>query len=485
MPDFTAKENSNSTDQSQDNFLNFIFNSLKKRLKRFIISLGNKPRKFRILLFKILAKIKPFAPLPPTHAKALPTTPKHIIIMPPSYGIGDFLIFSPFVKYLKVRYNNAFIALMCAISCKDLAQNLLKSCVDEFIFIDTAQIFERQSLFYSLRFFRTLKSQKFDLCISPFADRYENDLKLISYINATAKVAPQNSLGHAHRRGFAKIKAKDDAYYTLLTPRKSEILFEFYRYGEFFKHIFGDDALPEMKIDANLLPNFESSLKFALKQNLDEKSPKQLLTEPFSVLFIGASAAFRKWSGENFAKIGAYLATKYDQHILICSGVEDFERGELVKNEILKMLENSSEFLPNLSQNSARNLGKNLQNLSKNKLILNLCGNTTLSQFGSILNRANLLVSNETSAAHFGAMLNTKLIVLYNGINFLRFCPYPKELSPHYNAIFHPYIANNPTHYAQISNDFKQISKLHLNINDISVKAVKNAVNEAFAEHKI
>lgn len=59
------------------------------------------------------------------------------------------------------------------------------------------------------------------------------------------------------------------------------------------------------------------------------------------MLFIGASMEIRQWSWENYAQIGAYLATKHNKHILICSGKEDKEKGERVKNAILAQLDES------------------------------------------------------------------------------------------------------------------------------------------------
>ena len=184
-----------------------------------------------------------------------------------------------------------------------------------------------------------------------------------------------------------------------------------------------------------------------------------LKKESFAVLFIGASMKIRKWNWENYAQIGAYLATKHNKHILICSGKEDAQKGECVKNAILAQLD-ESEF------------GK-----KSSKFILNLCGQTTLIQLGAILNNADLLISNETSCVHFSAMLGKRLIVLCQGNLLGRYCPYPQGTKGYY-AIFHPAINNK--NFTQMRKKFEKGSKL--NINEISVKDVQKAVDKALSE---
>ena len=177
------------------------------------------------------------------------------------------------------------------------------------------------------------------------------------------------------------------------------------------------------------------------------------------MLFIGASMDIRKWNWENYAKIGAYLVAKHNKHILICSGKEDIIKGERVKNAILAQLD-ESEF------------GKR-----NSKFILNLCGQTTLTQLGALLNEASLLISNETSCAHFSAMLEKRLIVLCQGNLLGRYCPYPQGTKGYY-AVFHPAVTHK--NFTQMCDKFEKGSKL--NINEISVKAVQKVIDEALRE---
>ena len=456
------------------NRINSLFISLKKTKIRLTRSINR-----RIFHF-IVSKFQKFAPLKPNLVSNIPLkeatkSPKSIIIMPIYFGVGDLIMFSPLAKHIRTHFKNAYITIMLVDSTKDLAHTLLKPYVDEFIFISKDKFLDRGEIFYFLKFLSALKRRKFELCLQFVDDRYKNEFQLIQYINAVYKIAPENSCRYDDCKGFGALKSKDDAYYTHLVP-KTKAKFEFLKWAEFLSELIGEKIPAKMCIEKTLLPEFEPSLK-AVLSSLDLNSNLQshyisshkfqtsqnafetLKKEPFAVLFIGASMDIRKWSWENYAKIGAYLATKYNKHILICSGKEDIANGEYVKNAILAQLD-ESEF------------GK-----ENSKLILNLCGQTTLIQLGALLNEACLLISNETSCVHFSAMLEKRLIVLCQGNLLGRYCPYPQGTKGYY-AVFHPAITNE--NFTQMCEKFEKGSKL--NINEISVKAVQKAIDEALGE---
>ena len=452
------------------NHINSFFLSLKKTRIRLTRSINR-----RIFHF-VVSKFQKFAPLKPNLASNIPLkeatkNPKSIIIMPIYFGVGDLIMFSPLARHIRARFQNAHITIMLVDSTKDLAHTLLKPYVDEFIFISKDKFLDRGEIFYFLNFLSALKKRKFELCLQFVDDRYKNEFQLIPYINAVYKIAPENSCRYDDCKGFEALKSKDDAYYTHLVP-KTKAKFEFLKWAEFLSEVIGEKISAKMCIERTLLPEFEPSLKAVLSSlnaSLQSHSDHNFQTlqnafeilkkEPFAVLFIGASMDIRKWSRDNYAKIGAYLATKYNKHILICSGKEDIANGEYVKNAILAQLD-ESEF------------GK-----ESSKLILNLCGQTTLIQLGALLNEACLLISNETSCVHFSAMLEKRLIVLCQGNLLGRYCPYPQGAKGYY-AVFHPAITNE--NFTQMCDKFEKGSKL--NINEISVKAVQNAIDKALGE---
>lgn len=183
--------------------------------------------------------------------------------MPIYFAVGDLIIFSPLVKHIRTHFKNAYITIMLIDSVKDLAYTLLKPYIDEFIFIDKTKFLGKGDIFYSLKFLSALKKRKFELCLQFVDDRYKNEFRLISYINAVYKIAPENSCRYNDCKGFEALKIKDDAYYTHLVP-KVKAQFEFLKWAEFLGKILGEKISAKMHIEKALLPEFEPSLKAVL-----------------------------------------------------------------------------------------------------------------------------------------------------------------------------------------------------------------------------
>jgi len=178
-------------------------------------------------------------------------------------------------------------------------------------------------------------------------------------------------------------------------------MFEFYRNKDFFENLLNE------KID--------------LQKPFIKLEPKKLnfeLPKSYAILFIGASAKFRKWDIQNFAKVGEFLKENYGYDIVLCGAPSDKEDA------------------------------KEFKKYAKYDYI-DLVGKTSLVDL---------------------------LYVIYNGNHFGRFIPYPKEIAPNYYPIYHPEIEKNLDDYKKLSNSYGYGSKL--NINEISVEAVKNKLKE-------
>ena len=182
---------------------------------------------------------------------------------------------------------------------------------------------------------------------------------------------------------------------------------------------------------------------------MNTKNIKLKLPKKYALLFIGASQKNRKWGIENFAKVGNYIKIKYGYDIVLGG----------VLNDSIKV--------------------KEFKNFYKGK-ILNFVGKTSLLKLLKIINNADLILSNETSIPHFAVALEKKnIFVVYNGVHFGRFTPYPKKISSNYHFIYHPYINKNLSNYRKISN--KPNYQVNLDINDISFKMVRDKIDSVLS----
>lgn len=337
-------------------------------------------------------------------------------------AIGDYLLFRPFIQTIRDTYQNYHITLLGNQTYKDLAYQLDSVNIDSFLWLSLAKF--NHNLFYRIYFLRKLKKLHFSIALHPVFSRDYIAQTLISYINADEKIAPLGDIINTTKE--AKIKA--DRFYTTLTQCAPEIMFEFYRNAEFFSQVLKPYTPPSPFIKLEALPKLKS-----------------IPPSPYSVLFIGASSAYRKWNIKHFNVVGLHLMQKHRHNIVICGGKED------VSNAVA--LESSLQ-------------AANTNSIHK-PMIMNLVGKTSLTELGSLVYNGNLLISNETSCAHLGALLYTTIvIVVYNGNHLGRFIPYPKEISDKYYPVFHPFIEDNPHRYTELSNAYAY--KSELNINEIT-----------------
>ena len=360
---------------------------------------------------------------------------KDSIIILRSDAIGDYLLFRNFLKEIKIAYPSHNITLLGNITWSELALYFDKENIDHFIFFHPVKL--TKNPLYAVRFLHKLKQNKYSIFINTLYSRDSINFLLSTYINADFSTAPKGDCIDATKSA----KKKNDKIYTKIYPSKQEILFEFYRNMEFFEHFLHKKLKTRLEISYTKI--LEINEKFTLKT-------------PYSILFIGASTAFRKWNIESFGKVGIYLIEKYAQNIVICGGKEDKENAD----KLQKILE------------------------SKQSKIYNLAGLTSLLDLTKIVHNSKCLITNETSCAHLGAILDTtNVFVVSNGNHLGRFIPYPKELREKYYPIFHHFIRQNIDKYEELSNEYAY--KSTLDINEISFLDVIEMINLTLQKEKI
>lgn len=341
-------------------------------------------------------------------------------------AIGDYILFRNFLKPLYEKYGK--LTLVGNIAYQELALELDKEYLQEFIPIDRKKF--TQNIFYRFKMIKKLRKYSYTTLINPIysRDRISEDITRI--IDAKEKIA---SIGNDSNLP-QKLKERYDRNYTTLLPAKNEVIFEFYRNLEFFRYLISSD------LEVDFCINIQNPQKAISKFNL---------SSPYTVLFIGASAQFRKWSNDNFLKVAKFLHSQYSENIVICGGGEDFTNGEHIRTELQKSSIPCS----------------------------NLCGKTSLLDLARVVYNGNHLISNETSCVHIAkAIRHDKVFVVSNGNHLHRFTPYPKEIGGEYYGIFHPFIQANLDEYVFLSNYSGQISDL--DINEITAESVIEKIKE-------
>ncbi|WP_110581988.1 glycosyltransferase family 9 protein [Helicobacter cinaedi] len=348
-------------------------------------------------------------------------------------AIGDYLLFRAFLREARAAYPTYHITLIGNSAWRSLYEYFDSAYCDECVWISTAD-FQARHIFYKIKVLRHIKQVGYELLINPQHSRDKLNATFAQHINALSKIAPQGDDVNLSPRK----KARHDRIYSTLTPSSPEILFEFYRNKEFFEQLL------------------QKPLNTSPKLHLLSPTPPHY-KQPYSILFVGASAKYRRWSVKHFAEVGEHLMRVYKHNLLVCGGNADIESGF---------------YLEQLLQAKVKDYKQSIYNLT---------GKTTLAELVSLVYNGNLLVSNETSAVHLAALLDTTIIIVVSNGNHLgRFIPYPKEIRDKYYPVFHPYITANYARYKELSNAFAY--KSTLNINDIQPKQVIDVIDQIYTQ---
>lgn len=337
-------------------------------------------------------------------------------------AIGDYLLFRNFLPYFYEHFSK--ITLIGNAAYSDLALNFDRKYLEEFIPLHMRR-FSRNPL-YRFKSVYKIAHLEFETAINPIFSRDKASEKIAKIIRARQKYAPKGDLNNLNAKDYARF-AKN---YTLLTPCKEGVMFEFERNAEFASALLGKTIFPPLTLELG-----DCALQEFERFNL----PK-----PYVVLFIGASTSWRKWDIKNFYEVGLWHLSK-GFHVVICGGREDSQNGE----NLATML----------------NAQSNLTKQTKGFHAFNLCGKTTLCALARVVYNGNHLVSNETSCAHLAATLrhDISIYVVSNGNHLYRFTPYPARVRGKYYGIYHPIIDKNLCAYAFLSNYMQNPSRLDIN----------------------
>ena len=353
------------------------------------------------------------------------TVPKSLLLIRLD-AIGDYILFRNFIEVLKQseKYRDYDITLLGNSVWKSLSEELDGAFISKFIWLDRNRF--HKDFFYRYQKLQEIVSLGYEIVISPTYSRefFYTDT-IVKCLYAKEKIGNIGDVSNIKKWQ----KNSSDNYYTKLIPAENELMFEFYRNKEFFENLLGE----KLKIKKPTIMLKDKKIDFDLPQK-------------YAILFIGASASYRKWNIEKFAHVAKYLKEIYDYEIILCGGSAD--------------LEDAKQFANYYKKN-----------------FIDLVGKTSLLDLLYVINHANLMIANETSAPHVAVALEmTNVFVIYNGNHYGRFTPYPKEVSENYHVIYHPEIEKDLNDYKTLSNSYGFGSDLI--INEISEEMVKNKIDE-------
>lgn len=292
--------------------------------------------------------------------------------------IGDFLLWISTAKYYRDFFRDYHVTFIGNSIYADLAQRL--PFWDDFIPVNTVKLTPKGK---SLPRF-------FDMLINLQHSRvYAHDV-FAKKINALQKIAV-NDVDKPNIS--AKDLEKANKFYTRLIDVDQQEKHELQRNFEILSLIVGESVKPTLE-------NLEA---FVQPLGTGEKK--------YAALYPGASCQTKIFPTRRFAHIARYLHQKYNLVIVLCGNKDDAAVCEQVY-------------------------------WNQPNAMINLCGNTKLIESLQIISGAELVITNDSMAAHASIMLNKKVISMVGGgYNSLstgvgRFLPYPEDVFLNRNKQF-------------------------------------------------
>jgi ADP-heptose:LPS heptosyltransferase len=288
-------------------------------------------------------------------------------------AIGDFILWLDAAKEFKRLFKEHKITLIGNQTWTSLAEKL--PYFDTVWSVDR-YMFEKNSLYRS-RILSMVYQAAFDIAIQSTLSReliFGDSIVRIS--RAKERIGSEGN----HSNISLEHKMISDMWYTRLIPATDKPLMELERNAEFMRGIGLSDFLADIP-----------------KLQIPTILPAGFRLKDYYVIFPGAGSKARQWPVQNFKELSKriYMATGWTG--IICGG-----HGE-------------------------KGLGKKL--IEGNDILLqDWTGQTSLEELIAIISNASLIISNDTSAGHISAAVETPSVCILGGGHFGRFMPYKIEV---------------------------------------------------------
>lgn len=312
-----------------------------------------------------------------------PVQPKLLIIRVDE--IGDYILWRNFLNEIvsSPRYRDYEIHFCGNRSWKSLFEQFDASAIHKSFWIDKIRF--KKELRYRCRFLQMIYRQGYTTVINTAFSRdkrYDDSIVRAANAKENIGMVANTESVQPYELGY------DKGLYTRLFQHPHKPLFEFYRNRMFTEFVTGVySSVVDTSVPSALLPAFPG------------------LPENYMVVFPGSRSKTRIWPVDNFIQVAAYLYEQRGFTAVVCGAAGD----KVYTDAFCKAYRYP---------------------------FLDLTGKTSLPKMLTVLQKASMLLSVDTGSVHLAAAVGCPVTAIFNGSQYKRFAPYPKELSAHFIAVY-------------------------------------------------
>lgn len=300
--------------------------------------------------------------------------------------IGDYMLWRPFLKEIATQqaYRGQEIHFCGNKSWQTLFSTFDKGYVTKSFWMDKTRFKKKMS--YRYHFLRALYQENYTTVINPTFSRDKRyDDSIVKALRAKERIGMVANRENVrpYEEGY------DKGLYTHLFDHPLKPVFEFERNRLFTEFVTLAPCLVQnTRVDELLLP--------ALQQSLPEN---------YFVIFPGSRSAARIWPAAHFALAAHYLFDLYGWTAVIAG------------------TKNDKPYIDAFCE-------------AYTYPYLNLAGTTSLPQMLTLLKNAKCLISVDTGSVHLAAAVGCTVFGIFNGSQYKRFAPYPKEIAANFYTVY-------------------------------------------------
>ena len=294
--------------------------------------------------------------------------------------IGDYILWRKFIHPILNSYDltNHEIHFLGNESWQSLFELEFKGTFTKIYWLKKINF--KKNLSYRYSFLKKIAKENYAIIINPTYSRAKRiDDTIVKAANATTNIGilRNNENYLPYEQNF------DRQLYHKLYKVQEKYGFEFNRNKEFAEWVC-KSSIPNLNL------NFES--------NTLPQSHIALPENGYFIVFPGSRSSARIWDTENFIVVSNYLYQKYKLTAIVCGGQGDI----LYAERFIQAYSNP---------------------------VINITAKTSLPELLSIIKNAACLLSVDTGSIHLAASVNCLALGIFNGSQYGRFSPYPKEIS--------------------------------------------------------
>ena len=294
-------------------------------------------------------------------------------------AIGDFVLFTPALRYIRQKYSSFEITLLV----QDKVGDLARECpyIDSLITFNAKKY--RRNLFHKFLFLFRIHKGEYEVCLYPAYSRERIGDEIVLWTGAAERIGwntsePGMSIDEKERG--------DLAYNRLINGNYPKSTHELKRNRDFVAQLGCqiDSFVPELWLSGKAHPNIQTLW--------DEEG---LTTKQVVAIAMDASESFKTWGKYNYVQLMEKLAKTSKRIAFILTGGAD-----------------RSPDPPEL-----------IEALLAGGLI-DMRGKTSLPELAELYTRCSLVVANDTGPLHVAIAVGTATVCVLGGGQFGRFAPY-------------------------------------------------------------